>query len=305
MKINNQTMGWGKSDVNGYEFWDAPPLFVNQTITRKDKLKLFFYPKKFLLYRYIDKHRHEERYSTSLREPFRILDVGCGTGGVVIDLKRLYGRSVEVVGLDVIRFQTEIAEMNIKKYGLWAPIDWYDGTIFPYDNNSFDAVHTSDVLGHVEDVDLWLSEICRVLKPGGVLAMFSESRIGKHALIRRRLEKKGINLDPHTEFHISLFSKTELREKIEMAGFEIKSMYSSFLAKFFVHPDEVYPVLQAQEGVRFWRWLNRLLYRIKRKFHPYSTALAELYGLIEMVTIGRFVESQGYIILARKPGGRE
>jgi hypothetical protein len=42
------------------------------------------------------------------------------------------------------------------------------------------------------------------------------------------------------------------------------------------------------------------LYKIKKKTHPYSTALAELYGLVEMLTVGRWIEAQGYIILAKK-----
>lgn len=46
--------------------------------------------------------------------------------------------------------------------------------------------------------------------------------------------------------------------------------------------------------------LVRPLAWIKKKTHPYSTALVELYALAEMLTIGRVIESQGYIIIAHK-----
>jgi len=85
---------------------------------------------------------------------------------------------------------------------------------------------TFDVLGHVKNVDGWLAELSRVLKPGGALAMFSESKLGKHAYIRNYLMRRGINTDPHAEFHISLYSKEELQEKLRIAGFAVKRMFS-------------------------------------------------------------------------------
>ncbi|PLX28740.1 hypothetical protein C0581_01080 [Candidatus Parcubacteria bacterium] len=161
-------------------------------------------------------------------------------------------------------------------------------------------VYTSDVLGHVVDVPHWLSDLNRVLKPGGVLAMFSESKLGKHAWVRNYLLNRGLNTDPHAEFHISLFGKQELRTCIHDAGFDIKKMYSTFWVKFLAHPDELYDALQNQKKFPVLRFLNKLFFWMKKKTHPFSTAFWELYGLIEMVTIGRWIESQGYVILGVK-----
>ena len=84
------------------------------------------------------------------------------------------------------------------------------------------------------------------------------------------------------------------------AGFEIKRMYNSFWLSFFVHPDEFYEKLQAQKSFPILKLINKILYKIKKKTHPYLTAVAELYGLVEMFTIGRWIEAQGYIVLAKK-----
>ena len=87
---------------------------------------------------------------------------------------------------------------------------------------------------------------------------------------------------------------------IERAGFVVNTMKTTFWATFFVHPDECYPALHAQERFVFLKAINTFLYWIKKKTHPFSTALAELYGLVEMYVVGSFVEAQGYVILAKK-----
>lgn len=293
----NKPMGWGIVTQQGAEIWDAEPLFKSGSVSLRDKLMLFFYPKKFLLYRYLKRDIQSKRKTG---HKYRILDVGCGTGAAVIDMKKLFGKQVEVVGIDVVHLQVDIAKKKLQKYGVWAQIDWFDGRQIPFATESFDAIYSSDVLGHVEDAYAWLYEIHRVLKPGGALAMFAESELGKHAYIRNYLMKRGLNTDPHKQFHISLFSKDRLRSMLQVAGFDIKVMYTTVWATFFVHPDEMYAAFQEHGGFFLLRHLNASLHSIKKKTHPYSTAAAELYSLAEMLTVGRWVESQGYIILGKK-----
>jgi len=290
MKHKNTTKGWGKVDNEGSEIWDTEPIFKNDKV---NYFKLLFYPKKWFLYRYIKSHIKK------IDQP-QILDVGCGTGATLIDFKRMFGRRVKVFGVDVVHLQVDIAKQKIKQNGVWAEAHHYDGVNLPFADNSFDAIYTSDVLGHVENVEAWLEDLNRVLKPGGALAMFSESKLGKHAYIRNYLMKRGLNIDPHAEFHISLYSKTMLKELIERAGFEIKSMRTAFWLSFFVHPDEFVQGFKNTNKNRFLKIINWILYKIKKVLHPISTAGCELYGLVEMYLVGKWVEAQGYIVLARK-----
>lgn len=300
MTTHTETKGWGTVDASGAEIWDAKPTFTGEICTWREWCKLFFYPKKFFLYRALRRAERRGRRDHNVSRPFRILDVGCGTGASVIDFKKMFGRQVEVVGIDVVKLQINLAETKMKQYGVWADVRWYDGRHIPFPDQYFDAVYSSDVLGHVEDVLSWLGEISRVLVPGGTLAMFSESKLGKHAWIRKYLFDHGLNIDPHAEFHISLFSKTSLKHLLQRSGFEIQTMLSGVWVNFFLYPDEYYEKLQSQNRFPILRAVNAILYRCKKKFHPYSTAAVEVYCLLEMWTIGRFVESQGYIIVGRK-----
>jgi ubiquinone/menaquinone biosynthesis C-methylase UbiE len=298
MNDNKNILGWGRVDNSGSEIWDDNPIFKNDKVEFSDRLKLLFYPKKFLLYRFIAKAKR--KYKSETKKPFRILDVGCGTGSAVIDLKKMFGRNVEVVGIDVVKMQVELGIEKIKKNAVWAELEWYDGENIPYPMEYFDAIYTSDVLGHVENVPKWLDELNRVLKKGGVLAMFSESALGKNAYVRKYLFNRGLNTDPYAEFHISLYSKAKLKEMIENSGFNIEKMFNSFWLSFFVHPEDFYEKLQAQNKFFVLRKINKFLCFLKNKTKPYSTAIAEFYGLIEILTIGRWLEAQGYIILAKK-----
>ncbi len=296
-KKKQTALGWGETGEDKGEMWDAPPLFTGPSVSTKDRLKLLFFPKKFLLYGYVKK---AVRRAKKEGRKARIVDVGCGTGGAVIDMKKMFGRSVEVIGLDVLQLQIDVAKKKIKEHGVWAEIMWFDGKTFPFSDGTIDAVYSSDVLGHVPDVPAWLREISRILRSGGTLAMFAESKLGKHAYIRNYLMENGLNTDPHAKYHVSLYSKQELIDLLDNTGFVIKKMYSVFWAKFFVHPDELYPAFKGQKGFLVFKIINAILHFIKKITKPVSLAIAEFYGLIEMVTIGRWIESQGYIVLATK-----
>lgn len=291
--MTEHATGWGHVHSDGSEIWDTDPIFVG-TLSFLQKLKLLFYPKKLMLYRWMQKDMQKKG------RPYRILDIGCGTGAALIEMRSLFGKDVELHGLDVVQMQIDIAKRKLSDLSVDAHVSLYDGQNIPFDNGFFDAVYSSDVLGHVKDVPHWLSEIDRVTKKDGVLAMFSESKLGKHAYIRNYLIEHGLNTDPHAEFHISLYSKSQLKELVEDSGFDVSDMWSIAFLKFFIHPDELYPALQSQRKFPFLRMVNKMLTFFKNKTRPVSLALCELYVFFEMLSFGRKFESQGYVIWAKK-----
>ncbi len=91
----------------------------------------------------------------------RILDIGCGTGKMLDELKP-FG---DVVGAD---FAPEALQFCITR-GAPADLARADVRRLPFADNSFDVVTAMDIIEHIDDDKAASREIFRVLKPGGRL----------------------------------------------------------------------------------------------------------------------------------------
>jgi SAM-dependent methyltransferase len=102
----------------------------------------------------------------------RMLDVGCGVGHWGRILSQVMPSGVLISGIDI---ESKFVERSIElgdAYGLQS-MDYRVGyaEAIPYDNNWFDLVTCQTVLIHVKDPASVLSEMIRVLKPGGTLIL--------------------------------------------------------------------------------------------------------------------------------------
>jgi ubiquinone/menaquinone biosynthesis C-methylase UbiE len=73
-----------------------------------------------------------------------------------------------------------------------------DATGLPYEDAAMDAVVLTAVLGEIPDGDTALSEIRRVLRPGGRLVvgeLFGDPHFTTFASLRRRCEAAGLTPD--------------------------------------------------------------------------------------------------------------
>jgi SAM-dependent methyltransferase len=95
----------------------------------------------------------------------RVLDAGCGGGGMPLSLVE---EAAEVVGIDLTdRFRDAGARL-VRERGV-ARLSYLvaNGMHLPFRSASFDLVLSHAVIEHVADAGLYLSECARVLKPGG------------------------------------------------------------------------------------------------------------------------------------------
>ncbi|HBJ72762.1 MAG TPA: hypothetical protein DDY88_03415 [Actinobacteria bacterium] len=101
----------------------------------------------------------------------RVLDVGCGPGSITLDFARLVAPG-KVIGIE----RSMTAVESAKSAALAANIDnvsFAVGDVYELDfeGASFDIVHAHQVLQHLSDPPAALSEMQRVCKPGGVVAV--------------------------------------------------------------------------------------------------------------------------------------
>jgi ubiquinone/menaquinone biosynthesis C-methylase UbiE len=107
----------------------------------------------------------------SLAPGQRLLDIGCGPGTITLDLARAVAPG-EVTGLDVSAEVVAAAEADRARAGV-DNVRFAVGDVYALDDAdaTYDVVHAHQVLQHLSDPVRALSELRRVLKPGGVLAV--------------------------------------------------------------------------------------------------------------------------------------
>ncbi len=103
----------------------------------------------------------------------RILEVGCGTGGLLVAAARS-GRAV--VGIDIASRWLVVARRRLADHGLSVPLFVAEAERLPWPDASFDAVVADSVLEHLDDTSAALREWRRVLRPGGRLVAWSPNR---------------------------------------------------------------------------------------------------------------------------------
>ena len=101
-----------------------------------------------------------------------LLDVGCGPATITADLAARVAPG-RVVGLDTASGALEAARATLAERDLSARVELTDGDVMslPFDDDSFDVVHAHQVLQHLSDPVGALTEMRRVARPGGIVAV--------------------------------------------------------------------------------------------------------------------------------------
>ena len=106
----------------------------------------------------------------------KVLDIATGTGDLAILMAK--SNIEEVVGLDISPGMLDIGKQKVKKEGLAEQVDMIigDSEALPFEEGTFDAVTVAFGVRNFEDLELGLTEIHRVLKPGGSLTVLETSQ---------------------------------------------------------------------------------------------------------------------------------
>jgi ubiquinone/menaquinone biosynthesis C-methylase UbiE len=139
----------------------------------------------------------------------QVLDMGCGTGTLAIEVQSRVGRAGCVAGVDPGSEQIACARSKAARRNL--PIDFQIGAIeqIAFPDQTFDVVLSTLMMHHLPDnlKRQGLTEIARVLKPGGRLVI---------ADFKRKKERQGLA----ARFHAGGSSMQGLVNMVADAGFE-------------------------------------------------------------------------------------
>ena len=105
------------------------------------------------------------------KNPESILDIATGTGDLAIALSRTGAK--EIIGLDIAAAMLQVGKEKVRKKSLDQIITMVvgDSENLPFENDRFDAITVAFGVRNFENLDRGLSEIYRVLKPGGIFAV--------------------------------------------------------------------------------------------------------------------------------------
>jgi SAM-dependent methyltransferase len=222
--------------------------------------------------------RFPPRSSAGDAQQWEILDAGCGTGGMT----KVLGSRGRVTGIDFSSEALRLAKLRRLPGLVRASV----GEL-PFEAGRFDLVTCFDVLYHlnVDDDVAALSELRRVLRPGGVLHV----RLPAYDWIRGAHDAA-----VHTRHR---YSRRELREKLASAGFEVA--HTSYANSLLFPLAPAKRLLERGNGVGrvadLWqppRSLNRMLADLLAAEAPVITSVGLPWGLsIHAVAHRPFLDS--------------
>jgi ubiquinone/menaquinone biosynthesis C-methylase UbiE len=155
----------------------------------------------------------------------QVLDVGCGTGTLALEVARRVGSIGRVVGVDPSSEQ--IAHARSKATRRNVPVEFQIGVIeqLPFPDQTFDVVLSTLMMHHVPASvkRQGLAEITRVLKPGGRLVI---------ADFKRKQERQG----QAARFHAGGSSMQDLVAMVSDADFSEVEMEEMRSPRFSAFP---------------------------------------------------------------------
>jgi SAM-dependent methyltransferase len=156
-----------------------------------------------------------------------LLDAGAGFGRHAFEAARLGAR---VVALDYASEEVTGTRATFGAMAEAGEIAWEnyvgvlrgDATKLPFADGTFDRVITSEVLEHIQDDVTAISELARVLRPGGMLGVTVPSSFPEK--INWRLSDE-YYAPKSVGGHVRIYALTELKAKIRNAGLTVEGSH--------------------------------------------------------------------------------
>lgn len=113
----------------------------------------------------------------NIREGCRVLDIAGGTGDLALAFSKKVGGSGQVVHTDINEAMLRAGRERLLDAGVVLPTLVCDAEKLPFSSNYFDLVSVAFGLRNMTHKDVALTEMNRVLKPGGKLLVLEFSKV--------------------------------------------------------------------------------------------------------------------------------
>ncbi len=164
-------------------------------------------------------------YGSGALAQHEILEVGCGGGLICEDLAH---RGAIMVGLDPAEGALATAQKHAEQSGLGQNIHYQQGYAesLPFSDGSFSTIICLDALEHVRDLKATISEIARVLTPGGLFVFDTINRtfLAKAVLIWYGEHFPSGGLTPGIHDYHAFIKPSELQAVITANGLQVHEL---------------------------------------------------------------------------------
>ncbi|MDD9921694.1 MAG: methyltransferase domain-containing protein [Boseongicola sp.] len=99
----------------------------------------------------------------------RVLDAGVGTGAMSLAFREKVDAHLHLDAVDISQGMLQQAKARLEHPNTTLNLGQFDLVALPYQDNTFDVILAAHVIEHLPDPQIALAELCRVLKPGGIL----------------------------------------------------------------------------------------------------------------------------------------
>lgn len=168
------------------------------------------------------------------------LDLGCGDGIFTASLADIIGTK-NIFGIEAFEEnipKCESKNISVKSCNL-------NGE-FPFESNFFDAVHSNQVIEHLYDLDNFINQIHRTLKPGGYAIISTENLSSWHNIFALSLGYQPFTTSSLSNIKMSVGNPFGLAKKLKPIPFQqhIRGLsYEGFIEMFKIHNLQVEKVL--------------------------------------------------------------
>ena len=217
----------------------------------------------------------------------RILDLGCGMGGMSVAF--ILNNIRNVISIDLNVDYCKITKLRGLKYGLQMNIVNGVAEFIPLKDNSIDVVIMSEVIEHVDDPELVLNEINRILRLDGKVFItvvnkytikdphyhmffinWLPKNIAEMYIKLRKKDKKYDFKDRQKLSEMHYFTFSEFEKLANKYGFEVIDIFMDKI----LNPENIHNI-NLKNKIKFMKKLriNKLLYKIAKLFMVQSYSL--------------------------------